>query len=45
MFILSILHRDNVSLQTNIFFEPYLDDIAPCMTALYSTLDFVNSRG
>ena len=32
MLILSILHRDNVSLQTNIFFEPYLDDIVPCMT-------------
>ena len=25
--VVFILHRNNVSLQTNIFFEPYLDDI------------------
>ena len=54
--VVFILHRNNVSLQTNIFFEPYLDDIcaivyrrymnpkAALYSATYCMQIFVNSH-
>ena len=48
--VVCILHRNNVSLQTNIFFQPYLDICAIYRrymnpkAALYSALNFVNSH-
>ena len=48
--VVFILHRNNVSLQANIFFQPYLDICAMYRrymnpkAALFSALDFVNSH-